>query len=124
MISPLDYRYFSPGNPRTGAAEEYLSYDAFVRYCLKVESALAKSLSDLGVCSGAIAQEISAACARVSHDDVRSAETVSGHEIRALVTCIKRLVGPEAAPFVHLFATSSDIVDSANAMRVRDYVGK
>jgi adenylosuccinate lyase len=38
------------------------------------------------------------------------------------VNCIRRRVSPEARPFVHLFATSADIMDSAAALRYKELV--
>src|SRR5690606_39170009 len=100
MLSPLDYRYFVPGTPQAELVGKYLSYDAFIGYCARVEAALARTLADLGICTAEVAAEIAAACERVTVADVREVEATSGHEIRALVSSIQRGVSDTAAPYV------------------------
>ena len=39
------------------------------------------------------------------------------HNIRSLVNVIKRKISPEAQPYIHLFATSADILDTATTLR-------
>ncbi|MCG8453091.1 MAG: adenylosuccinate lyase, partial [Spirochaetales bacterium] len=56
----------------------------------------------------------------VQPDDVAAEEEITRHNIRALVNVIQRHLPPELAPFVHLGATSVDILDTAMAMRIRD----
>lgn len=38
------------------------------------------------------------------------------------MNCIRRRISPDARPFVHLFATSADIMDSAAALRYKELV--
>ena len=44
------------------------------------------------------------------------------HDIRALANVIRNRVSDESKPFVHLTATSYDIVDTANALRFKDAI--
>src|SRR5581483_7731491 len=44
--------------------------------------------------------------------------------IRALVNCIRNKVSPAARPYVHLFATSADIMDTARALALREVTTK
>ncbi len=120
-ISPLDYRYLRSDEPAVAAIRDLLTEEAFVRYMARVEAALATSFADLGLCSTAAAAEIGEAAAHVTAAHVHEEEARTGHAVRALVNCIRSRVGPEAARYVHLFATSSDIIDTANALRNREF---
>ena len=51
---------------------------------------------------------------------VYAEEEKTKHNIRTLVNVLKRTVSENIAPFVHLGATSVDILDTALAMRMRD----
>lgn len=118
-LSPLDHRYYAANPELFEELAEYLSENAYIRYQLRVEAALARALARRGLCSPLIAEEIARACAEVTPEEVYEEEAVTQHNIRALVNCIQRRVGPGARPFVHLTATSVDIMDTANALRLR-----
>lgn len=118
LFSPTDYRY---------SVEElrpYLSEGAFVKYKAKVEAALAKVLAKRGFISQEIGEEIVWAAKDVTAKEVYREEERIKHDIRALVNCIKNRVSDKAKPYVHLFATSYDIVDTANVLRYKDAVSK
>src|SRR6185436_1552133 len=91
-----------------------------VRYLAKVEAALADTLADLGVCPREAAAEIARACAAIKPEAVYDEERRIQHNIRALVNCIRNEVSPAAKPFVHLFATSADIMDTARALSLAE----
>ena len=113
-MSPIDYRYWD------NSVAQYLSEEAFIHYKLKVEKALVAALRYRGLCSPSIVDEVIAACAQVTVDEVYEEEARIGHDIRALVNCIQKRVSDAAKPFVHMVATSFDISDTANAARYRD----
>ncbi len=117
-ISPIDYRYWDE------EVAHYLSENGFTRYKLLVELALVKVLHYRGMCSETIVKEVEAACAQVTTAEVYKEEDRTRHDIRALVNCIRKRVSDEAKPFVHMTATSNDIIDTANADRFRDVVKK
>ncbi|WP_456487304.1 lyase family protein [Candidatus Alkanophaga liquidiphilum] len=114
QFSPTDFRY------AVEDLREYLSEEAFIRYKAKVEAALAKVFLRRGLISEEICKEIEEACREVSAAEVYEEERRTKHDIRALVNVIRRKVSDAAKPFVHLAATSYDIVDTANALRLRD----
>lgn len=119
-LSPLDHRY-TASNPELAAELAlYFSESGFVRFQLKVEAALAEGLAHFGVCTREIADEIAAACARVTPEEVYLEEGRTQHNIRALTNCIAKHTSERARPFIHLAATSVDILDTANALRFRD----
>ena len=66
------------------------------------------------------AAEIVRACALVTPEEVYEEERRIQHNIRALVNCIRRQVSPAARPYVHLFATSADIMDTARALCLKE----
>jgi len=113
-LSPLDYRYWREDVAR------YLSEEAFIGYKLLVESALVRVLCKRGICSESVAYEISVACDRVTAEEVYAEEDRIHYDIRALVNCIRRKVSDPAKPYVHMTATSYDIIDTAHAIRMRD----
>ena len=115
-ISPLDYRYMDE------KVIHLLSENGFTRYKLKVEMALVRVLNKRGICSGNVVIEVARACALVETQAVYDEEDRIHHDIRALVNCIRSHVSDDAKPYVHMTATSYDIVDTANAARYRDAV--
>jgi adenylosuccinate lyase len=72
------------------------------------------------LCSKAVAKEVEIACEQVTAADVYSEEEKTKHDIRALVNCIRAKVSDEAKPFVHLTATSNDIISTADALRLKE----
>ncbi len=115
-ISPVDYRYHDEKVAR------YLSENAFTRYKLRVELALVKTLHKRGICSEKVVREVEEACSKVTTAEVYAEEARIRHDIRALVNCIRAKVSDDAKPYVHMMATSYDIIDTANAARYRDVV--
>jgi adenylosuccinate lyase len=118
--SPLDARYYFADPDFFRRLHPYTSEQAQVKYLARVEAALAETLADIGLCPRPAAAEIAAACAAVTPEEVYDEERRIQHNIRALVNCIRHRIGPEARPFVHLFATSADIMDTARALCLKD----
>ena len=114
FFSPTDYRY------SVEDLKPYLTEEAFIKYKAKVEAALAKVLAKRGFISWEIANEIVQGASSITVEEVYEEERRIKHDIRALVNCIRNKVSQEAKPYVHLFATSYDIVDTANALRYKD----
>ncbi len=117
-ISPIDYRYWDK------EVAQYLSENGFTRYKLLVELALARVLYRCGICSKEVVKEVETACGQVTTAEVYEEEDRIRHDIRALVNCIRAKVSDSAKPYVHMTATSYDIIDTANAARYRDVVQK
>lgn len=113
-VSPLDHRY------RDSDAEQYFSDAAYLSYKLKVELALIKALAKRGVCPKSVVTEVEGALKLVALEEVEMEEAKVKHDIRALVNVIRSKVSDEAKPYVHMTATSYDIIDTANAARFRD----
>lgn len=122
-ISPLDHRYYLANEETFEALSDYLSEEAAVRYLIRVEAALLKAhLSRPGAEGAEYLKDIDTLEERVSPDEVYREEEKTRHNIRALVNVIKRKVPPAVRSLVHAGATSADILDTAQSMRVRDAV--
>lgn len=117
-LSPLDYRYWDE------EVAKYLSENGFTRYKLLVELALVRVLHRRGICTEDVVSEVEAACTKVTTDEVYTEEGLIGHDIRALVNCIRSKVSEHSRPYVHMTATSYDIINTANAARYKDVVQK
>lgn len=115
-LSPIDYRYWDKD------VAKYLSENGFTRYKLLVELALVRVLHRRGICPESAVQEVEEACGQVTTDEVYEEEDRIRHDIRALVNCVRAKVGESTKPYVHMTATSYDIIDPANAARYRDVV--
>jgi adenylosuccinate lyase len=119
-LSPLDHRYYASNQALFDHLAEYFSENAYIKYELKVEAALARVLAKRGLCSTEVADEITAACEQVQPEEVYLEEGLTKHNIRALVNCIQRRVSDAARPYIHFTVTSVDIMDTATALRFKD----
>lgn len=120
-ISPLDHRYWAANKELFDELSETLSEKAAVRYLVRAEASLLKAHIKDHLDGNPVFLEAAEALEdAVSPDAVAAEEEVTRHNIRALVNVIQRHIPEELAPWVHLGATSVDILDTAMAMRVRD----
>ena len=98
----------------------YVSEAGYVTYQAQVEAALVRTLANYGVCSSAIADEGGGGGrSRKRRKEVYEEQSRIRHNIRSLVNVIRRKISPEARPYVHLFATSADILDTATSLRFK-----
>jgi adenylosuccinate lyase len=118
--SPFDARYYLADSDFFNRLHPYVSEAAQVKYLAKVEAALAETLADHEVCSRAAATEIADASRKITPEEVYEEERRIQHNIRALVNCIRNKISATARPYVHLFATSADIMDTARALCLKD----
>ena len=121
-VSPLDYRYYGDTPAIFGKLQPYVSEAADIRYLVRVELALVRVLARFGVCPESVAIEVERACSKVTPEEVYAEEQVVHHNIRAIVNVIRRNVSAPSQPYVHLFATSNDIMDTAYALRYMELV--
>jgi adenylosuccinate lyase len=117
-VDPLDNRYYD------SEIAKYISERSRIAYQAYMEAALAQTLAEVGLCSQEVADQIQAACQKVTAENVYEAEKTTKHDIKALVNTIKANLDDEAKPFVHFGATSYDIIASANSLQMRDVVTK
>jgi adenylosuccinate lyase len=120
MACPIDARYYGTDPAFFEKLRPYVSEDAYFRYQGRVEVALAEVLAERGIAPRSLPEEMERALDEVSADDVYREEARIGHVVRALVHCIRDRIGEAARPYVHLFATSNDITDTATALRFKE----
>jgi adenylosuccinate lyase len=95
-----------------------------VQKLLDVEAALALAHAEVGNIPRKDAEKIVAMASTkyVKVDRVKAIEKEIKHDIASLVRALSELCGPSGA-YVHLGATSYDIVDTANALQLKDALG-
>lgn len=120
-LSPLDHRYYQSNRETFDKLALYLSEEASITYCTRAEIALLKTHIELQENNNPeYLESLEGLEDKVLPEEVYQEEEKTQHNIRALVNVINRLVIPELKPYVHMGATSVDILDTANAMKMRD----
>ncbi|WP_042699250.1 adenylosuccinate lyase [Thermococcus sp. PK] len=114
-IHPIDYRYGSEEMKRIWEEENKL------QKLLDVEAALARAHAQLGNIPEESAKIISerANTNWVKVERVNEIEEEIHHDIMAVVKALSEVCG-EHGKYVHLGATSNDIIDTANALLIKD----
>lgn len=124
-LSPLDHRYYLSNKKVFNRLSDFLSEKASVGYLLKSEASLLKThVKRLFPHQPQLLTRIDEGVAKVQVSDVYEEEEKTQHNIRALVNVMKRHVPEKVRFLVHLGATSVDILDTANALRMRDVIKK
>ncbi|MEM0449844.1 MAG: adenylosuccinate lyase, partial [Methanomassiliicoccales archaeon] len=114
LICPLDYRY--------GRKEmkEILSEEQRLRAQLRVEGSLALAHAEIGNIPKEDGELIAKVCSsgEISLERVKEIEKQTKHDVMAMVKAITERAG-KAGKYVHLGATSNDIVDTAMALQIK-----
>jgi len=111
---PSDAGLFEGIYARGGAAAE-VSDEAWLQALLDVEAALAHACASEELIPAQAAEEIAGAC-RAERFDARAIGREAAHHatpVVPLVRALRGLVGENVAGYVHLGATSQDILDTA-----------
>ncbi|MGH7828220.1 MAG: 3-carboxy-cis,cis-muconate cycloisomerase [Candidatus Binatia bacterium] len=123
MATALDSTIFGPlfADPEISAL---LTDEAYVRALVEVEVALARAEARLDIIPPAAAEQITGAANPANIDIAALAKGTarSGFPIIALVQELRRVVGPEAGPYLHWGATTQDIMDSACVLQLRTVI--
>lgn len=114
MICPLDFRYGRDITKKIFTEEERY------RKMAKVEEALAYAYYKIKKIRKSDYENIKNACEKVSLERIKELEKETKHDVMAMVKAITELAG-ESGRFVHLGATSNDIVDTAVALQLKDF---
>ncbi len=116
LVCPLDFRY--------GRAEltSLFTEEARLAYLLRVEAALARAHADLGHIPKTAADEVEkkATPKYVKLARVKAIEAEIRHDLMAVVRALEDACVGEAGGYVHLGATSYDIIDTGVALQIRD----
>jgi len=125
-ISPLDHRYYLANKQLFQELSKYLSEEASIRYCVKVEAALIKThiLLNKHENRDLLIKEADLLESEIDPSEVYDEEEKTQHNIRALVNVIKKHLSDPVKPYVHLGATSVDILDTASSLKIRDVTHK
>jgi adenylosuccinate lyase len=112
-ICPIDYRY-----GRKEIKDIFCEKNR-LQYFLNVEAALARAHAKLGNIPKNAADEITkkASIKFVKVDRVNEIELETKHDIMAVIRALAEQCRGEAGKYIHLGATSYDIVDTANALQ-------
>jgi adenylosuccinate lyase len=118
LVCPLDFRY---GRPEMKAL---WTEEARLGYLLRVESALAWAHAELGTIPTAAAKRLEkvANSGKVKVERVKEIEAQIRHDLMAVVKAYSEAAGDDGR-FVHLGATSYDIIDTANALQFQEALG-
>ncbi len=122
-ISPLDHRYSLSEADVFDSLSSYISEQASVISCAKAEVALIKAhLKTRDMLTKELEEELDTVSWTIDPAKVYEEEKKTHHNIRALVNVLQSMLPENIQPFVHLGATSVDILDTALSVRVRDCV--
>jgi len=112
-VCPLDYRY--------GRKEikEIFGEKKRLQFLLDVEAALARAHAKIGNIPKSAADEITkkASVEYVDVERVKKIEAETKHDIMAVTKSLSEVCKKDAGKYVHLGATSYDVVDTANALQ-------
>ena len=112
-VCPIDFRY--------GRKEikEVFGEKSKLQYLLDVEAAIAREHAKIGNIPKKAADEISkkASVKFVKVGRVKEIEKETRHDIMAITKALSEVCSGDAGKYVHLGATSYDIVDTANALQ-------
>ncbi len=117
LLCPLDYRYGRKEMKVVFSEENRL------RTQLLVEAALARAQAKVGNISDDAAKVISekATTKFVKLDRVKEIESETKHDVMAVVRALSEQCG-DAGKYVHLGATSNDIIDTAAALEFKEAI--
>ncbi len=112
-VCPLDYRY---GRPEL---KTIFGETSKLQFLLDVEAALARAHAHVGNIPQKAADEITkkASTKYVTVERVNVIEQETKHDIMAVTRALAEVCSEEARKYIHLGATSYDIVDTANALQ-------
>jgi len=115
-VCPLDYRY--------GRKElkEIFAETKRLQYLLDVEAALARAHAKIGNIPDKAAKEITkkASVKYVKVERVKEIELDTRHDIMSVTRALAEQCTGDAGKYIHLGATSYDIVDTANALQFNE----
>jgi len=111
-IHPMEFRY---GTKEMKAIWEE---DFRLRCLFRVEAALAWAEEELGMIPQGAAAEIAAAAKAARPERAKQIEEEIGHDMMAVVLAMAE-VCPRSGEWIHLGATSNDILDTATGLQIK-----
>jgi len=120
-LSPLDHRYWLANQPLFDQLSRYLSERAAIVYLLRAEASLLRvHIRSHLKNDETMLRAVDSLEHLITPEEIIAEERTTQHHVRALVNIIQKHLPNELKSWVHLGATSVDIIDTAMAMRVRD----
>ena len=112
-VCPLDYRY------GRDEVKKIFSEESKLRYMLLVEYTLMKAHAHFGNIPEYCVKAAKEAMGKVELERVKKIEKEIKHDVMAMVRAYAEKCG-ECGKYVHLGATSNDIIDTATALQLKD----
>ena len=112
-VCPLDYRY------GRDEVKKIFSEESKLRYMLLVEYTLMKAHAHFGNIPEYCVKAAKEAMGKVELERVKNIEKEIKHDVMAIVKAYAEKCG-ECGKYVHLGATSNDIIDTATALQLKD----
>ncbi|MEM1619585.1 MAG: adenylosuccinate lyase [Fervidicoccaceae archaeon] len=113
LVCPFDFRYGSD------EMRSIFSRSATLRRLAVVEAAIVGGLEDAGLAPRGCYERILECSSSVAPEEVDAEERRTGHDVAAFASLLGERCG-ECGKYVHLGATSYDVVDTAWALALRD----
>ncbi len=114
-VCPLDYRY---GREEV---KSIFSEESKLRFMLEVELALLRAHAEFGTVPRECVDVVSRRIHEVRIERVKEIEGEIKHDIMAVVKALSELCG-ECGKYIHLGATSNDIIDTATALQLKKFL--
>jgi len=118
LLCPIDFRY---GRPKMKAI---FDEETRLQRLLDVEAALARAEAKVGLIPKEAAEGIAMAARskKVTLARVAELEKETRHDLMAVVLALTEACEGDAGKYVHLGATSNDILDTATALQLKDAI--
>ncbi len=104
--------------------QPYLSEQALIEYMALVETALIAGFVDESICHQDVLTSVKNAASVITAAEVYDEEKRNHHLARAFVSCLGKHISEDQRRFIHLGATSHDIICTAEAMRYQEFTKK
>ncbi len=88
------------------------------KYYLEVEIAHLRSLEEDGIVPKGLAEKLKSA--KIDPERISEIEKTTGHDVIAFCTSVTEQFEPEDGRFFHFGITSSDVIDTAHALLIKD----
>jgi adenylosuccinate lyase len=98
--------------------ESIWSEDGRFKYYLEVEIAHLRSLEKAGLVPQGLPDKL--VSARINPERISEIEKTTGHDVIAFCTSITEQFAPEDGRFFHFGITSSDVIDTAQSLMIKD----
>lgn len=120
LPDPLIARYLAPEKLLEPSRQILSDQALYLRYCVQVELAWLRVLARRGRFAESLVDQAEESCLAMRAEEIVEEEARVRHDLKAVVNVMTRYVPEELRPFVHLGATSYDILSNAHLLRLRD----